>query len=135
MQYDDQLGSTVLNQIHSLPFWRDFENRLAVAITGSVGAGMGDEHSDLDVEILVPEKDSIPLYENYKKGYEEGTIDVLNPQAFLFDEFPMVRLAEVDGHHRAMVFEFDRGECPKLQRCRPLGVWQLYFPARPAGQA
>jgi hypothetical protein len=105
MQYDDQLGSTVLNQIRSLPFWSDFENRVAVAITGSVGAGMGDVHSDLDVYILVPEKDSIPLYENYKKGYEEGTIDVLNPRAFQFDEFPMVRLKEVDGHHRAMVFE------------------------------
>jgi len=48
MQYDDQLGSNVLNQIRSLPFWRDFEDRVAVAITGSVGAGMGDVHSDLD---------------------------------------------------------------------------------------
>ena len=105
MQYDDQLGSNVLNQIRSLPFWMDFENRVAVAIVGSVGAGMGDVHSDLDVYILVPEKDSLPLYENYKKGYEEGSIDVLNPRAFQFDEFPMVRLAEVDGHHRAMVFE------------------------------
>lgn len=105
MQYDDQLGSNVLNQMKSLPFWRDFENRVAVAIVGSVGAEIGDVHSDLDVYILVPEKDSIPLYENYKKGYEEGAIDVLNPQAIRFDEFPMVRLEEVDGHHRAMVFE------------------------------
>ena len=40
-----------------------------------------------------------------KKGYEEGTIDVLNPRAFQFDEFPMVSFAKVDGHHRAMVFE------------------------------
>jgi hypothetical protein len=30
VQYDDQLGSNVLNQIRSLPFWRDFENRVAV---------------------------------------------------------------------------------------------------------
>ncbi len=105
MQYDNQLGSNVLKQIRSLPFWRDFENRVAVAIVGSVGAGMGDVHSDLDVSLFVPEKDSIPLYENYKKGYEESTIDVLNPRAFQFDEFPMVRLEGVDGHHRAMVFE------------------------------
>jgi hypothetical protein len=105
MKYDEQLGSNVLKHMSSLPFWRNFENEVAVAIVGSVGAGISDMHSDLDVYILVPEKDSIPLYEHYKKGYEEGTIDILNPRAFQFDEFPMVRLAEVDGHHRAMVFE------------------------------
>ena len=94
MQYDDQLGSNVLNQIRSLPFWMDFEKQVAVAIVGSVGAEMGDVHSDLDVYILVPEEDSIPLYENYKKGYEDGTIDVLNPLAFQFNEFPMVELKD-----------------------------------------
>ena len=85
VQYNDQLGTNVLNQICSMPFWGDFENRVAVAIVGSVGAGLGDEHSDLDVYILVPEKDSKPLYEICKKGYEEGTIEVLNPRAFQFD--------------------------------------------------
>ena len=97
MLYDDKLGSNVLNQIRSLPFWRNFKDRVAVAIVGSVGAGMGDVHSDLDVYILVPEKDSIPLYEKYKRGHEKGTIDVLNPRAFQFDEFPMIRLKEIVG--------------------------------------
>ena len=86
MQYDDQLGSNVLNQIRSLPFWMDFENRVAVAIVGSVGAGMGDVHSDLDAYLLVPEIDSLPLYENYQKGYAEGSIDVLTTKS-LFHEY------------------------------------------------
>jgi hypothetical protein len=105
MEYDDRLGSNVLNQIRSLPFWEDFEDRVAVAIVGSVGAGIDDVNSDLDVYLLVPEEDSIPLYENYKRGYEESTIDVLTPRAFQCDEFPIVKLGDMDGHHQAIVFE------------------------------
>jgi len=105
MQYDERLGSIVMDQVVSLPFWQEFKNQVAVAIVGSVGAGIGDMLSDLDVYLFVPEKDSMPLYEHYKKGWQDGTIDVLNPRAFQFNEFPMVRFAEIDGHHRVMVFE------------------------------
>jgi hypothetical protein len=105
MQYDDQLGANVLDQIRSLPFWMDYEGRVSVAIVGSVGAGLADVHSDIDVHILVPERDSVRIYEHYKRGYEEGTLDLLNPRALEFDEFPMVKFREMDGHHQANVFE------------------------------
>jgi hypothetical protein len=110
MKYAEQLSAKVLNQMRSLPFWRNIKNRVAVAIVGSVGAGINDMHSDLDVYLFVPENDSMPLYEDYKKGYEAGTIGILNPRAFQFDEFPMVKLADGDGHHRAMVFESIEGK-------------------------
>jgi len=105
MQYDDQLGAIVLDRVKSLPFWSEYETHVAVAIVGSVGAGISDSHSDIDVYIYVPEKLSMALYEEYKRGYEEDTIDVFNPRAFDFDEFPMSRLEGIGGHCRAMDFE------------------------------
>ncbi len=105
MHHNDQLGDHVLNQIRSLPFWRAVENRTAVAIVGSVGAGLGDRYSDIDVYILVPENDSMALYESLKTGYMDDTIEILNPRAFQFNEFPMIVLKDVDGHIRPMVFE------------------------------
>ena len=105
MDIDKKVAKLILTQILSLSFWKDFWNRTSVIVVGSIGAGMGDSHSDLDIHILVPVEDYRPLYDLYKKGADAGKIDILNPRAFLFDEFPLVNLSGIDGHYQVLAFE------------------------------
>jgi hypothetical protein len=105
MVFGNTAQKSIIDQLLALPFWQDFWDRTSVAVVGSIGAGLGDEHSDLDVQILVSGADYRRLYELYKEAWEAGVVEVLNPRAFLFDEFPLMYLNGVDGHYQVMAYE------------------------------
>jgi hypothetical protein len=105
MVFGDAGKKSIVDQLLSLPFWQDYWDRTSVAVAGSVGAGLGDEHSDLDVQILVSGADYGRLYELYKEAWEAGVVEVLNPRAFLFDEFPLMYLSGIDGHYKVTAYE------------------------------
>jgi hypothetical protein len=94
-----------MDQVRALPFWDKHHKKLAVSIVGSVGAGLDDEYSDIDVYVLLRESDSMAIYEVCKHGYKTGSVDVLNPRAFQLDEFPMLKLRDLHGHINPIVFE------------------------------
>ncbi len=128
MVFDDHLKERIFDQLLSLPFWKDYWSRASVAVVGSVGAGFGDEHSDLDIHVLVSKADHDPLYGLYKKGMEAGDINILNPRAFLFDEFPLTYLAGIDGYYQVVAYEpiekrirvFDDVERWVYANCKPI---------------
>lgn len=96
---DEQIKGAITDHLRSLGFWRDYWERASVVVVGSHAAGLDDEFSDVDVHVLVENRDYGQLYALYWEAVERGRISVLNPRARLFDEFPLVCIPGVDGHY------------------------------------
>jgi hypothetical protein len=119
MKYSERIKTLVLDQLHSLDYLRALWKRISVVVVGSVGAGFGDDHSDLDINVYIPADVSESLYDCCWRAVDAGEIDILNPRARLFHEFPLTYLDGVDGHYwieefeplEAKIREFDDVSC------------------------
>ena len=105
MFYTEGIRTDIISQLLALPFWQRYWNQVSVTVVGSVGAGFADEHSDLDVLVLIPEAFSAELYEACWQAVDTGRIRILNPRARLFKEFPLTYLDGIDGHYQLIEFE------------------------------
>ncbi len=100
MKLDKHLVTAIIDGVESLPLWSTHKERAAVVLTGSLAAGLADDHSDVDVSVLVWEPAFTALYEPLWQAVDQGAIRVLNPRARLFDEYPITYLPGVDGHYQ-----------------------------------
>jgi predicted nucleotidyltransferase len=101
----DSVRDAILRHFEDLDFWRAHWKRSAVVVTGSTARGAVDEFADLDVNVYVPEASFDPLYADYQKAADDERVQVMNPKAFLYHEFPFVPMAGLHGHYRVYLFE------------------------------
>jgi len=116
----DDTRETILRHFESLDFWGAHWPQSAVVVTGSSVRGTTDEFADIDVNVYVPEASFDPLYAEYRRAAEEGRIEVMNPRAFRYGEFPFVLVAGVPGHYRAHTFEELEGQ---IARYDDVAMW------------
>jgi hypothetical protein len=95
----------ILEHFEGLDIWRECWEESAVAIVGSSLQALKDEFTDIDVLAFVPQAAYRALYEDYRNAVKAGRIEVLNPNAFQYDEFPLVVLPKTKGHYQVHTFE------------------------------
>ena len=96
---------TIIEHFQGLEFWRPHWAESAVVILGSAVRGMADEFSDIDINVYVPEGSYWEVYERYREAVEAGRVEIWNPTAFQYREFPFVVIPGVSGHYRVHTFE------------------------------
>jgi len=98
MDIDPDVVAAITSCVESLPQWPQYGKHAAVVLVGSLAAGLGDEHSDVDVHVLVPEPSFTAWFQPIWEAVDQETISILNPRARLFDEYPITYIPGVDGH-------------------------------------
>ena len=63
MTLDEKTRSLITDCVDSLPNWSEYAGHAAIVLTGSFAAGLADEQSDIDVEVLLPEPAYSEMYE------------------------------------------------------------------------
>ena len=99
MEIEPGITAAIMNCVESLPLWSQYGKRVAVVLAGSLAAGFGGEHSDVDVDLLVPEPLFTEWYQPIWEAVDQGAIRILNPRARLFHEYPITYMPGVDGHY------------------------------------
>jgi hypothetical protein len=110
----------ILAHFQELDFWRDAWDRAALVIVGSSVRGIQDEFADVDVLAFVPQDAYGALYKGYQKAVEAGRVAVLNPNAFLYEEFPLALISGINGHYK--VHSFEEVE-ERVQRYDDIAMW------------
>jgi predicted nucleotidyltransferase len=100
-----EMRATILAHFEAHDFWRPHWPETAVVVVGSAARGRTDEFADVDVEVYVPKSSYDTIYESYAAAVERGSVEVLNPRALLFREFPLVTMPGIKGHYRVHTFE------------------------------
>jgi len=101
----DNTREAIFRHFEGLDFWSPYWRQSALVVAGSYARGTVDEFADVDVHVYVPEASFGPLYAHYRRAVDEGRIEVMNPAAFRYGEFPLVLMSGVRGHYRVYVFE------------------------------
>jgi predicted nucleotidyltransferase len=104
-----EIRETIIVHFEGLELWRPHWPETAVAIVGSAVRGRADEFSDIDIAVYVPEKSYWEVYERYREAVEAGRVEIWDPAAFQYREFPFVVVAAVRGHYRVDTFEEPEG--------------------------
>jgi hypothetical protein len=99
------IEQVILDHFEGLDFWGPQWDRSAVVIVGSSVRGVRDAFVDVDILAFVPRSAYDALYACYRQGVETGRIQVLNPAAFQYDEFPLTLIARVEGHYKVHTYE------------------------------
>jgi hypothetical protein len=105
MAFDPRLSEAIMACIRRIPDWERHGRTAAVVLSGSVAAGLSDDRSDIDVEVLLPEPSYGGLYDPFWQAVDKGAIGILNPRARRFHEYPIVPLPSVKGHYRIKAAE------------------------------
>ncbi len=100
-----EMRTTILGHFEGHDFWRPHWPETALVVLGSAARGRMDEFADVDVEVYVPGSSYDTIYESYASAVERGRVEVLNPRALQFREFPYVTMPEIKGHYRVHAFE------------------------------
>jgi len=95
----------IIEHFEGLDIWREYWEESGVAIVGSSVQALEDEFTDIDVLAFVPQAFYPTIYEGYRRAVQTGRIEVLNPSAFQYNEFPLVVLPKAKGHYRVQTFE------------------------------
>lgn len=102
---DRVVRDKILAHFATLPFWKEYWKLAAVAVVGSTASEQSDQFSDLDILVFVPRSDYDTLYRLYEKAIQVGNIQVLNPRALLYHEFPYALISEINGHYQLQTYE------------------------------
>ena len=100
MEIEPGVVAAITRCVESLPLWSQHGMRVSVVLLGSLAAGLGDEYSDVDVVVLVPEPLFTEWYQPIWEAVDQGTISILNPRARLFHEYPLTYIPGIDGHYQ-----------------------------------
>jgi len=95
----------VLLHFAGLGFWRPHWSHTAVVVVGSALREEADEFSDVDIEVYVLASAYPEIYDGHRRAYDAGLIQVMNPLAFQYQEFPFSMVPGVNGHYRVHTFE------------------------------
>jgi uncharacterized protein DUF4037 len=95
----------VLGHLTALDVWQECWEESAVVRVGSSVRGIEDEFVDVDILGFVPQAAYPAIYEGYRAAVEAGRIEVQNPNAFWYQEFPLVLVPGVPGHYKVHAFE------------------------------
>jgi hypothetical protein len=101
----EEAQDLMLHHLAALDIWQACWEQSAVVRVGSSVRGVEDEFVDVDILGFVPAAFYPTLYEGYRAAVEAGRIEVQNPNAFWYHEFPLVLLPGVKGHYQVHTFE------------------------------
>jgi hypothetical protein len=99
MPLDERDADRILDFVWSLPLANRIRREAAVVLVGSLPAGLSDELSDVDLDLIVPAGLFRRLYAPYWTAVDKGKIEILNPRARLFDEYPITNLPHLETTH------------------------------------
>jgi len=95
----------IIEHFEGLDIWKGCWAESALVIVGSSVQAIEDEFTDLDILAFVSQPSYRTLYEGYRRAVQAGRIEVLNPAAFHYDEFPLVIIPLIKGHYKVQNFE------------------------------